>query len=229
MPRFSRESIKTNIFHVMTQGINKMYIFDRPEEIKYYIKLMYELLKEHKVKIIAYCIMNNHTHMLIRTENIDELSNYMHRLNIRYAMYYNRKHNRVGYVFRDRFKTEGIYSEKQLYNCIKYIYDNPVKAGICAKPEQYPYSNYKKIPDIIIDNSYTFIDVEEEKEQVYLEEIQEFLKNKNINLEQLKKNETELGKLIKILKDKHNISLRKVSEVLNIKREKTRELYNKNK
>ena len=61
----------------------------------------------------------------------------MHCLNTRYGLYYNKKHKRIGYVFRDRYKAEGIYSEEQLYNCIKYIYDNPVKAGVCNKAEEY--------------------------------------------------------------------------------------------
>ena len=101
MPRFSRESIKTDYFHVITQGINKSYIFDKPEDIKLYIKIMYELLLEHNLKIIAYCIMNNHTHMLIHIDKIEELSRYMQRLNGKYALYYNKKYNKVGYVFRD--------------------------------------------------------------------------------------------------------------------------------
>ena len=227
MPRFSRESIHTTYFHVMTQGINKSYIFDKQEEIKFYIKIMYELLKEYNLKIIAYCIMNNHAHMLIKCENISQLSRYMHRLNCKYAIYYNKIHNRVGYVFRERFKTEGIYDEKQFYNCIKYIYDNPVKAGICKKPENYPYSNYKQIPTSMIDNKYTFIDIEEEIKQNYSEEINSFLKNRKMNLEELKKNTLELEELIKILKNNYKLSLRKIAELLHIGREKIRIIYNK--
>lgn len=137
MSRFPRSYIKTSFFHVITQGINKQYIFDQSEDIKYYIKIMYELLKEHNIEIIAYCIMNNHVHILIKTEIVKELSKYMQCLNTKYAKYYNKKYNRVGYVFRDRYKSEGIYSEEHLYNCIQYIYNNSVKAGICLKAEEY--------------------------------------------------------------------------------------------
>lgn len=227
MPRFSRESIKTYYFHVMTQGINKKYIFDKPEEIKFYIKIMYELLKEHNLKIIAYCIMNNHAHMLINCENISELSKYMQRLNSKYAVYYNKIHNRVGYVFRDRFKSEGIYTEKQFYNCIKYIYDNPVKAGICNRPEDYPYSNYKPISIEKIDSSYTFIDIEETKQQEYLEKIQEIYYRNDLNYIKNKGINDRLEKIVKMLKDDYNLSFRKISELLKIGREKVRALYNK--
>ena len=225
MPRFSRESLKTSYFHVMTQGIEKRYIFNEPAEIKLYIKIMYENLKEHNIEIIAYCIMNNHAHMLIKAENIAELSKYMQRLNSKYAVYYNKIHNRVGYVFRDRFKAEGIYDEKHFYNCIKYIYDNPVKAGICSKPEQYPYSNYKKIPVQMINNNYTFIDTEETKEQEYLEEIQNIVSKSYSTLNLSKEYNDSLEKIVKTLKDKYKLSFRKISKILKISRERVRDLY----
>ena len=227
MPRFSRESLKTHYFHVMTQGIDKSYIFDKPEEIKFYIKIMYELLKEHNLKIVAYCIMNNHAHMLINAENTKELSMYMQRLNCKYATYYNKIHNRVGYVFRDRFKSEGIYSERQYYACMKYIYDNPVKAGICSSPEEYPYSNYKKIPKEKIDSSYSFIDIEEEKEKEYIEQIKKIVGQSNITFTKEKGYNNRLEEIVKVLKDKYNLSNRKIAGLLKIGREKVRELYNK--
>lgn len=130
MPRIPRMYLKTNCFHVITQGINKSYIFDSPTDIKYYIKGMYEIKDKYNIEIISYCIMNNHAHILLRTDLIKNLSEYMHRLNTRYGCYYNKKYRRVGYVFRDRYKAEGIYTEAHLYNCMKYIYENPVKAGI---------------------------------------------------------------------------------------------------
>lgn len=225
MPRFPRSYIKTSFFHVITQGINKQYIFDQSEDIKYYIKIMYELLKEHNIEIIAYCIMNNHAHILIKTEIVKELSKYMQRLNTRYGKYYNKKYNRVGYVFRDRYKSEGIYSEEHLYNCIQYIYNNPVKAGICLKAEEYPYSNYKKIIGNTTD-SYSFIDIEKDTEKICKDVLAEFLQNNNINLLQLKNDKIKLKKLVILLKEKYNVSFRKISKEININREKLRRIYN---
>lgn len=225
MPRFPRSYIKTSFFHVITQGINKQYIFDQSEDIKYYIKIMYELLKEHNIEIIAYCIMNNHVHILIKTEIVKELSKYMQCLNTRYAKYYNKKYNRVGYVFRDRYKSEGIYSEEHLYNCIQYIYNNPVKAGICLKAEEYPYSNYKKITGNTTDD-YSFIDIEKDTEKMCKEALEEFLQDNNINLLELKNDKTKLKKLVILLKDKYNVSFRKISKEINISREKLRRIYN---
>ena len=223
MPRFPRSYVKTSFFHVITQGINKNYIFEKSEDIKYYIKILYNLTKEQKVEIIAYCIMNNHAHILIKAEEIKELSKYMQRLNIKYARYYNKRYNRVGYVFRDRYKSEGIYGEEQLYNCIKYIYDNPVKAGICKQPEEYPYSNYKKINKQLEEN-YVFIDVDEDKAKCE-EAIEEFLMENNIILDDLKKDKIKLKELIIILKTEYNFSLRKISEKIRMGRETIRKIY----
>ena len=226
MPRKSRNSIKTSYYHIMTQGINKSYIFERTEDIKYYIKCMFKLKNDYSLKIIAYCIMNNHAHLLIKTELIEELSKYMQRLNIKYSHFFNKKYNRVGYVFRDRYKSEGIYDEEHLYNCIRYIYDNPVKAGICKHASEYPYSNYKKI-NKKMNEQYSFIDDEEAKEREYKSFIEDFLIKNNIKTTQIGENEDILKEFINILKNKYKISLRKISEDLNINREKIRRIYNK--
>lgn len=223
MPRFPRKHIKTSFFHVITQGINKSYIFDKSEDIKYYIKLIYKLSKEHEIEIIAYCIMNNHAHMLIKTKKSDELSKYMQRLNCTYARYYNKKYDRVGYVFRDRYKSEGIYDEQHLYNCIKYIYDNPIKAGICSKAKDYPYSNYKIITKEIKEN-YTFMDIDNDS-KICKELIQNFLNENDMDINDLKKNKRKLKELIVILKMEYNISLRKISEETKIGRETIRKTY----
>ena len=225
MPRFPRNYLKTSFFHVMSQGINKNFIFEDSIDIKFYIKNMYEIKDKYNVKIIAYCIMNNHVHMLLETAGVENLSKYMHCLNTRFGQYYNKKYKRVGYVFRDRYKAEGIYSEKQLYNCIKYIYDNPVKAEICKKPEEYEFSNYKKI-DFIDDEEYAFIDVEEDKEIICEKLVKEFLNKKKMKMEEVRENKAELKKLIKILKQQ-KIAFRTISKTININREKLRREYNK--
>ena len=225
MPRIPREYIETNFFHIMTQGINKKYIFDNPVDIKYYIDIMYKLAEEHNIKLIAYCVMSNHTHVLLEVKDIKDLSKYMQRINMRYGRYYNKKYNRVGYVFRDRYKAEGIYSEKHLYSCIKYIYDNPVKAGICDYAKDYPYSNYKENPSAEENN--TFIDIEEDQEKRCKNVIEEVLLKNEIELTDIKKDVKKLKEIIVLLRDNYGILLRKIAEETGINREKVRQIYNK--
>lgn len=226
MPRIPRSYIETSFFHVITQGINKSYIFEQAIDIKYYISIMYKLKDEHNIKIKAYCIMNNHAHMLLEAD-IKELSKYMQRLNTKYAIYYNKKYNRVGYVFRDRFKSEGIFSEQQLYSCINYIYNNPVKAKICNHPMEYPYTNYKenlyKLSEQV--EKSMFIDIDEEDNGLTNKAIKTFLLENKVSVEDIKKEDRILTKLIIYMKDNCGISLRKISKSLEISRDKVRYLY----
>ena len=223
MPRLPRNNIKTSYFHVMVQGIDKEYIFNRKIDIKYYISILYELKDELNIKIIAYCIMNNHAHLLIHTNDVSNLTKYMHKTNTKYAIYYNKIHDRVGYVFRNRFKSEGIYSERQLYNCISYIYNNPVKAKICSTPEEYPYSNAKYYKGIIEENNlYSFLGMDNDKD--YKKIIKTYLIENNMKKEDLIRHKESLKKLIVILRKNNKVSFRKMEEELEICRETLRKL-----
>ena len=226
MSRQSRNKIITSFFHVMTQGINKSYIFEKEQEIKYYIDTIYKIKNKYDIKIIAYCIMNNHAHLLVKVKNIEDLSGFMHNLNTQYAIFYNKINNRVGYVFRDRYKSQGIFNEKQLYNCISYIFYNPVKAGICKTPEEYPYSNYKESKFDITETQVEedFIDIDEEKKSIS-QIIKEYLYGEDIKY--IINNEEELKKITAYLKLKKGISYRKIEKELGIGREKLRKLLMK--
>ena len=142
MPRLARECLETSIFHVMVQGIKKEYIFKNDRYIRRYLKIINEKLNDD-IEIIAYCIMNNHAHLLIKTEKIEELSKYMQRVNTNYAKYYNyTEGDSIGYVFRNRFKSEPILDKRQLIQCVKYIHQNPVKANMVKKASEYEFSSY---------------------------------------------------------------------------------------
>lgn len=156
MPRVSRKSFECCLFHVMVQGVNQEYIFNTEKEMKKYQTLMFSKLEDYKdIKLFAYCIMNNHAHMLIYSDSIADLSNYMKSVNTSFSMFYNKNKNRVGVVFRNRFESEPIINQKHLFNCLVYIHNNPVKAGIVKTASEYKYSSYqdyidKKINDEII-------------------------------------------------------------------------------
>lgn len=143
MPRRARRNLKSKYLHVICQGINKEFIFNKKEHLEEYYKLMQIKKEKFDVEVLAYCIMNNHVHMLLYSEEIYNISHYMSALNTAYAHYYNKIEKRVGYVFRNRFLSEPIVSGRQLYNCISYIHYNPVKAKMVLYPQDYKYSSYK--------------------------------------------------------------------------------------
>ena len=142
MPRISRNSLETSFFHIMVQGINKEYIFKEENYMEKYISFMYEKKEKFNIQILAYCIMHNHAHILIYTDKIEDMSEFMRSINTKYAQFYNLSEGRVGYVFKNRFKSESIENESYLLRCIRYIHNNPVKAGIVNHPRRYVYSSY---------------------------------------------------------------------------------------
>ena len=142
LPRQSRKLLGEIVCHHMVQGIDKEKIFETEENKKKYIFLLKKYYKKFDIKILAYCVMDNHVHMLLYSNKIQNISNFMRQVNSIYAMYYNKKMQRVGYVYRNRFKSVPMMTKRQLWTCIKYIHMNPVKAGIVKKESDYIYSSY---------------------------------------------------------------------------------------
>lgn len=251
MPRIAREKLETCFYHVIVQGIAKEYIFEEEEDIKTYIYLIKKYCDTHKVKIIAYCMMNNHGHFLLYTEDSRELSKAMQRLNITYGKYYNKKNKRIGYVFRDRFLSEPIRTERQLLNCIVYIHNNPVKAHMVEEINKYKYSSYNEYikgegiatKDIIklvfgtlleyieqfkkIHNNYEedeFMEAFAEKEDKYKEIIKKYLEKQRTTIEEIATNKDKVKEFLREVRDKRGVPNRRLAEILKIGRETLRKL-----
>lgn len=147
MPRIARKNLSGNYFHVMVQGLNKEHIFSTDKNKNMYKQIILKYYKDFDIcqlNILSYCIMSNHTHFLVYCKNFILLSLFMHKINSAYSQYYNKSSSRVGYVFRDRFRVQEIKDINHLYNCLKYIHNNPVKADICHSMHEYVHSSYNE-------------------------------------------------------------------------------------
>lgn len=246
MPRKSRKLIGNAFAHSMVQGINREYIFENDIQKNKYRRLIKKYSQKYNVLIIAYCIMDNHTHLLTYTENIENLSLFMKEINTGYAIYYNKSNKRVGYVFRNRFSSKPIYNQEYLLRCIKYIHMNPVKAGICKNEGDYNFSSYKdylneneiinsKMLKSVLDKKeeilkkINLIDYEPlnlEKEQIDLKEVlQKFLIQKNLKLSQIQKNSFIIKEFISyLISNEYEFKKQEIAQILNISRAK---LYRK--
>lgn len=141
LPRIKREISPTGIYHVMQRGVGKQIIFESDEDYRFYLKKLKTYKELLKYEIVAYCLMDNHVHLLIKTDDCSNISNLMLRLGTSYASYYNGKYSHSGHVFQGRYACEIIKDEKYLMTCIRYIHNNPVKAGISSR-ESYRWSSY---------------------------------------------------------------------------------------
>src|SRR3989344_6017769 len=98
---------------------------------------------EQRIKLLAYCLMPNHFHLLVYQENLDDINYFMRSLCTKYSMYFNKKYHRVGHVFQGSYKAVLVSSEPQLVYLSKYIHRNPLEflpSGIIL--EGYKYSSY---------------------------------------------------------------------------------------
>jgi len=144
----------TNIYHIMIRGNEKKDIFIDDEDRYKFLEVISKKMELSGYDIYAYCLMNNHIHLLMK-ENIEGIDLCFKRINVSYVYYFNKKYNRVGHLFQDRFKSECIDTEQYLLSAVRYIHNNPVKEGIAMHPCDYTWSSYNAY---ITNTQYALVD-----------------------------------------------------------------------
>jgi len=99
--------------HVINRGVEKRKIFTHPKDFERFLTLLCELCSKYEVTLHSYCLMSNHYHLLIETQQ-ENLSKFMRALNAQYAAYFNRKYKRVGHLWQGRFKSWFVTDEAYL-------------------------------------------------------------------------------------------------------------------
>jgi len=127
-------------YHVMNRGARKMNIFHEVEERKMFLELLEQIHNRYQVEIHAYCLMDNHYHLLLKTP-LANLSRAMQHLNGIYVQRYNKMHKTDGPLFRGRFKSIVIDAENYLLRLSRYIHLNPVQGGLINRAENYLWSS----------------------------------------------------------------------------------------
>ena len=138
MPRHARKRAESGIYHVILCGINQQQIFEEEEDNLKFLQILKECKELCGFRLLAYCLMGNHVHLLLK-EGTEPLEQVFKRIGGRFVYWYNVKYQRVGHLFQDRFKSEPVDSDAYLLTVIRYIHQNPVKAGLCERPEDYPF------------------------------------------------------------------------------------------
>lgn len=141
MARAAREKSKSGIYHIMIRGINKQSILEDQEDNRKFLEILKQCKGLSEYKIYAYCLMGNHIHLLLK-EGKESLEQIFKRIGARYVYYYNWKYKRTGHLFQDRFKSEPIEKESYLLAVLRYIHNNPVKAGLSQSVDTYQWSSY---------------------------------------------------------------------------------------
>ena len=150
MPRQARKESSTGIFHVMMRCINHQNIFEDEEDNYQFINTLERMRVRYdddgkpcgtNCIYYAYCLMGNHFHLLIR-ERDESLGETVKRIASSYVYYYNRKYGRDGHLFKERFKSEPVNDMVYFVTLLRYIHQNPVKAGIVEHVRDYVFSSW---------------------------------------------------------------------------------------
>jgi REP element-mobilizing transposase RayT len=141
MPRVARIKSNNGLYHIIMRGINRQTIFEDEEDYTKFIQIIQRYQGICEYKIYAYCLMSNHLHLLLM-EGKEPLETVMRRLCGSYVFWYNKKYGRAGYLFQDRYKSEPVENDMYFLTVLRYIFHNPIKAGIVTEIHNYKWTNY---------------------------------------------------------------------------------------
>jgi len=127
----------------MLRGINQQNIFHDDEDNLKFLETLADCKQVDGFTLYSFCLMSNHVHLLIKVNNSD-LGQTFKRIGVRYVYWYNLKYKRIGHLFQDRYKSEPVETEEYFLSVLRYIHQNPVKAGITSDIAAYRWSSYSE-------------------------------------------------------------------------------------
>jgi putative transposase len=128
-------------FHVTAHGCAERWIFRDAEDRLAFVTVLADVIRRQGWQCLTFCLMSTHYHVLLRTPE-PNLAAGMQLLNNRFARYFNRRHGGSGAVFRSRYHSGLIETDGHLLEVCRYIALNPVRAGLCSRPEEWNWSSY---------------------------------------------------------------------------------------
>ena len=143
MPRNVRIKSSTGIHHIVLRGINKQTIFKDDEDNRCFLSRLEKYQQISQYEIYAYCLMNNHIHLLMKEGN-ERIGDSFRRIGASFVYWYNWKYNRVGHLFQDRYLSEAVEKDNYFLTVLRYIHHNPLKAGLIKDLKDYPWSSYRE-------------------------------------------------------------------------------------
>lgn len=141
MPRHARLKGEFSVYHIIQRGNERKNLFFSDDDRFRFLETLLRMKKKYNFLLYAYCLMDNHVHLLI-DDNGNDISMLVKSINVSYVYYFNRTHKRCGHLFQDRFKSELVDDDGYLLEVSRYIHNNPVKAQMVTEPSQYQWSSY---------------------------------------------------------------------------------------
>ena len=142
MPRIARGLVDGYIYHVINRGNGRQRVFHKFRDYEAFVNLMIEAISMYEVKILAYCLIPNHFHLLLMPKKADALSQWMQWIMTSHVRRYHRHYNTSGHVWQGRFKSFIVQKDNHLFTVIRYIEGNPVRAGLVKSAKDWKWSSH---------------------------------------------------------------------------------------
>lgn len=142
MPRRARHWVPEGIYHLTIRGNNREPIFLAPADYEQYFRGLVECRTRRPFRLVAYCLMSNHVHLVLQAVPPTSLSDIMHDLSLSYTRYFNARYGRVGQLYQGRFYSSFIDRDAYLLEVTRYVHLNPVRAQLVRHPAEYSWSSY---------------------------------------------------------------------------------------
>lgn len=141
MARLPRLDFSFCLYHIICRGNRGEKIFLDEQDFRKFLKGLKRVNEKHDFRLLVYTLMSNHFHLLLET-GYNSLRGIMSSLLVSYVSYFNLKYQLSGHLFQDRYKSLLIQKEKYLWEVVRYIFINPVKAGLVRNPKDYQWGSY---------------------------------------------------------------------------------------
>lgn len=145
------------LYHITARGNARQAIYDDDQDRHTFLEYLSKVIKRYDWLCHAYCLMDNHYHLLVETQS-STLSKGMKHLNGNYTQAYNRRHNRVGHLFQGRYKSILVEKDSYLLELSRYIVLNPVRARMVRSAQDWPWSSYRAITGLATKPDYLTTD-----------------------------------------------------------------------
>jgi len=142
------------VFHIFNRGCNKENIFFDDDNYGFLLEKLRTYTKEFDVSVIAYCLMPNHYHLILKQKGEISLSKCIQHTFNSYTKAINKRYRRSGTLFEGKYKAREIYDDKSILEVSRYVHRNPLGGGLVKNIEDWKYSNYQEWIDIRNGNLY---------------------------------------------------------------------------
>ena len=132
------------IYHVINRGNGSQNVFHKDDDFMAFVKLLGEAKGKHPIKLLGYCLMSNHFHLLLSPKKAEDLSKYMQWLMTSHVRRYHRHYNTSGHVWQGRYKSFIVEHDRQLLTVVRYIEGNPVRIRLVQSAEEWPWSSHNE-------------------------------------------------------------------------------------